>query len=122
MVFRVAKAIREAAEDDRISALVLDLEALNGPSISHVLELKEDIDTFKASGKPVIAVGDYYSQSHYLLASQADHILLHPEGAVEVSGFAVYRNYVRQLLENVYLTMNVFRVGETNLRWNRSAG
>ena len=112
LVFRVAKAIREAAEDDRISALVLDLEALNGPSISHVLELKEDIDTFKASGKPVIAVGDYYSQSHYLLASQADHILLHPEGAVEVSGFAVYRNYVRQLLENVYLTMNVFRVGE----------
>lgn len=112
LVFRIAKAIREAAEDDRISALVLDLEALNGPSISHVLELKEDIDTFKASGKPVIAVGDYYSQSHYLLASQADHILLHPEGAVEISGFAVYRNYVRQLLENVYLTMNVFRVGE----------
>ncbi len=113
LVFRIAKAIREAAEDDRITALVLDLEALNGPSISHVLELKADIDAFKAAGKPVIAMGDYYSQSHYLLASQADHILLHPEGGIEVSGFAVYRNYVRQLLENIYLTMNVFRVGES---------
>ena len=30
LVFRVAKAIREAAEDDRISALVL-IQALNGP-------------------------------------------------------------------------------------------
>lgn len=112
LVFRISKAIRKAAEDDRISALVLDLQALSGPSISHVQELKTDIEAFKSSGKPVIAVGDYYSQGHYLLASQADHILLHPEGAVEMTGFAVYRNYVRQLLENVYLTMNIFRVGE----------
>ena len=113
LVFRVKKAIKEAAEDDRITALVLDLEALNGPSISHVQELKAGIEAFQSSGKPVIAVGDYYSQSQYLLASQADHVLLHPEGGIEVSGFAVYRNYVRQLLDNVYLTMNVFRVGES---------
>ncbi|MDG2443776.1 MAG: S49 family peptidase, partial [Luminiphilus sp.] len=113
LVFRVKKAIKEAAEDDRITALVLDLEALNGPSISHVQELKAAIEAFQSSGKPVIAVGDYYSQSQYLLASQADHVLLHPEGGIEVSGFAVYRNYVRQLLDNVYLTMNVFRVGES---------
>ena len=54
LVFRVAKAIREAAEDDRISALVLDLEALNGPSISHVLELKEDIDGTTTSAQQSI--------------------------------------------------------------------
>ena len=113
LVFRVKKAIKEAAEDDRITALVLDLEALNGPSISHVQELKSAVEAFQLSGKPVIAIGDYYSQSQYLLASQADHVLLHPEGGIEVSGFAVYRNYVRELLDNVYLTMNVFRVGES---------
>lgn len=113
LVFRVKKAIKEAAEDDRITALVLDLEALNGPSISHVQELQSAIEAFQSSGKPVIAMGDYFSQSQYLLASQADHVLLNPEGGIEVSGFAVYRNYVRQLLDNVYLTMNVFRVGES---------
>ena len=59
----------------------------------------------------MIAVGDYYSQSHYSLASQADHILLHPEGAVEVSLLLSTGIGVRQLLENVYLTMDV-RVGE----------
>ena len=113
LVFRVKKAIKEAAEDDRITALVLDLEALNGPSISHVQELQSAIEAFQSSGKPVIAMGDYFSQSQYLLASQADHVLLNSEGGIEVSGFAVYRNYVRQLLDNVYLTMNVFRVGES---------
>ena len=30
----------------------------------------------------MIAAGDFYSQAHYLLASQADHILLHPEGGM----------------------------------------
>ena len=113
LVFRVKKAIKKAAEDERITALVLDLKALNGPSISHVQELKSAVEAFQSSGKPVIAVGDYFSQSQYLLASQADHILLHPEGGIDVSGFAVYRNYVRELLDNVYLTMNVFRVGES---------
>lgn len=112
LIYTVNRAIREAADDDRITALVLDLAALNGPSVSHVLELQDSIERFKAGGKPVIATGDYYSQAHYLFAAQADHVLLHPEGGVEMTGFAVYRNYVRQLLENVYLTMNVFRVGE----------
>ena len=112
LIYGINRAIREAADDSRITALVFDLQALNGPSVSHVLELRASIERFKAAGKPVIATGDYYSQAHYLLASQADHILLHPEGGVDMSGYAVYRNYVRQLLENVYLTMNVFRVGE----------
>ncbi len=112
LIYGINRAIREAADDSRITALVFDLQALNGPSVSHVLELQASIERFKAAGKPVLATGDYYSQAHYLLASQADHILLHPEGGVDMSGYAVYRNYVRQLLENVYLTMNVFRVGE----------
>ena len=35
LVFRISKAIRKAAEDDRISALVLDLQALSGTGERH---------------------------------------------------------------------------------------
>ena len=77
----VVRAIRWAAADDRITSLVLDLENLAGPSTSQTLEISEAIAEFQDAGKPVIASGDFYSQAHYLLASQADHILLHPEGA-----------------------------------------
>ena len=78
----LVRAIGWAAEDERITALVLELENLAGPSTSQTIEISEAIQAFKASGKPVIAMGDFYSQAHYLLASQADHILLHPEGGV----------------------------------------
>ena len=109
----LVRAIRWAAEDDRITALVLDLENLAGPSTSQTLEVSDAMAEFQAAGKPVIAAGDFYSQAHYLLASQADHILLHPEGGMFLEGFSVYRSYLKTFLEKVRVTMHVFRAGES---------
>ena len=95
----VVRAIRWAAIDDRITSLVLGLENLAGPSTSQTLEISEAIAEFKGAGKPVIAFGDFYSQAHGGLASQADHILLHPEGGMFLEGFSVYRSYLRTFLE-----------------------
>ena len=108
----LVRAIEWAASDDRITSLVLNLEDLVGPSTSQTLELSEAITAFKSAGKPVIAVGDFYLQSHYLLASQADQVLLHPEGGMFLEGFSVYRSYLRSFLEKVRVTMHVFRAGE----------
>jgi len=46
------------------------------------------------------------------LASQADQILLHPEGGMFLEGFSVYRSYLRAFLEKIRVTMHVFRAGE----------
>lgn len=108
----VVRSIRWAATDERITSLVFDLENLAGPSTSQTLEISSAIEVFRASGKPVIAAGDFYSQAHYLLASQADHILLHPEGGMFLEGFSVYRSYLRSFLEKTRVTMHVFRAGE----------
>lgn len=108
----LVRAIQWAAGDDRITALILNLEDLAGPSTSQTLELTEAIADFKATEKPVIAVGDFYSQAQYLLASQADQVLLHPEGGMFLEGFSVYRSYLRSFLEKVRVTMHVFRAGE----------
>ena len=107
------RAIRWAAEDDRITALVLDLENLAGPSTSQTLEISDAMAEFQAAGKPVIAAGDFYTQAQYLLASQADHILLHPEGGMFLEGFSVYRSYLKTFLEKIRVTMHVFRAGES---------
>ncbi len=109
----VVRAIRWAKTDDRITSLVLDLENLAGPSTSQTVEISDAIAEFKEAGKPVIAFGDFYSQAHYLLASQADHILLHPEGGMFLEGFSVYRSYLRTFLEKIRVTMHVFRAGES---------
>lgn len=112
LLFDVIDAIERGADDDRITALLLDLQGLAGPSLSQTLELREAIAAFKATGKPVIAYGDYFDQSQYLLASQADRVLLHPEGALALYGFGVYRSYLKQFLDNTLITMNVFRAGD----------
>ncbi len=109
----LVRAIRWAAEDDRITALVLDLENLAGPSTSQTLEVSDAMAEFQAAGKPVIAAGDFYTQAHYLLASQADHILLHPKGGMFLEGFSVYRSYLKTFLEKIRVTMHVFRAGES---------
>ncbi len=107
----VVKGIQQAAEDERIDSLLLKLDQLVGPSITQTLEIIDAVKIFKASGKTVIATGDFYSQAHYLLAAQADHVLLHPEGGIFLQGFAVYRSYIRSFLEKIRVKMHVFRVG-----------
>jgi protease-4 len=106
------EAIDEAAADSRITSIVLDLEDLAGPSTSQSMEIIQAIERFSASGKPIVAVGDYFSQSHYLLAAQADEIILHPEGGISLMGFGVYRTYLKQFLDNIRVKFHVFRAGE----------
>lgn len=108
----IISAIRWAAEDDRISAVVLDLENVSGPTTSQTVEISAAIAEFKDAGKPVIARADFYSQANYLLAAQADQVLLHPEGGLFLEGFSVYRAYLRTFLERVRVTMHVFRAGD----------
>ncbi len=106
------EAIDQAADDPRITSIVLDLEGMVGPSTSQTMEIVEAIDRFKASGKPVLAHADYLSQSQYLLASSADELVVHPEGGAMLTGFGVYRTYMKQFLDKIKVNFHVFRVGE----------
>jgi protease-4 len=112
LLSNLIRAIEEGAEDERVKVLVLDLQQLAGPSTSQAMEISKALETFRATGKPVVAVGDFYSQGQYLLAAQADHVLLHPLGTVMLQGFGVYRSYLREFLDNIMVNMHVFRVGE----------
>ncbi|EOD55176.1 signal peptide peptidase SppA [Aeromonas molluscorum] len=103
-------AIHSAKEDDRIQALVLRPQGLQG-NLSKLQELAVAIDDFKQSGKPVIAMADYYTQGQYLLAAHADHVLLNQSGAVLLEGLGVYQTYFKSALEKLNITPHVFKVG-----------
>jgi protease-4 len=105
-------AVTYAVDDPRITALVLDLGGLMYIGQSKALELSEVIERFRDSGKPVIATGDYYSQDQYRLAVEADHILMHPLGAVTLEGYGSYINYFAEALEKLSVTVHIFRAGE----------
>ena len=108
----ILDAVRYAADDPAITALVMELDYLMYAGVSKSQEIAEAVSVFKASGKPVIALGDYFTQDQYLLASQADTVIMHPFGGVAIEGFASYRNYFREALANALVTMHVFKAGE----------
>ncbi|WP_439102518.1 signal peptide peptidase SppA [Congregibacter sp.] len=105
-------SVELASADERIAALVLQLEGMVSIGQSKTTELAEAIARFRETGKPVIAVGDYFTQDQYRLAVEADRLLMHPFGAVALEGFSLYTNYFADALEKLSVTMHVFRAGE----------
>ncbi|WOI52032.1 signal peptide peptidase SppA [Parvularcula sp. LCG005] len=112
-VHELVRVIRAAEEDKRIQAMVLDLQGLYIPSISasKAYYLADAVQSFRDSGKRVIAVGDGYSQEQYIIASKADTILMHDFGSLMIDGYGSYRQFYKSALDKLEVTANVFRVG-----------
>jgi protease-4 len=111
LVRDVVKVLENAKADKRIKAVVLNLQGLRGGGLDKLRTIAEAIDDFKTSGKPVLAVGDYYTQSQYYLAAHADKVYLNPIGGVSIDGYANYGMYVKRALEKLKVNMHIFRVG-----------
>ncbi|MDU8923978.1 signal peptide peptidase SppA [Pasteurellaceae bacterium LIM206] len=109
--FDVVYAIENAADDDRIKGLVLDLNYFQGADMPALTYIGSAIQHFKQSRKPVIAMADNYGQSQYLLASYADEIYLNPIGEVAIEGLSIQNLYFKNLLEKLAVTPHIFRVG-----------
>ncbi|MCK7497809.1 MAG: S49 family peptidase, partial [Comamonadaceae bacterium] len=90
---------------------MLLLDDMEGAGLATLREVAAAIGRFRASGKPVIAWGSSLDQRRYFLAAHADQVLLHPYGRVVLQGFGGYRNYYRDALDAVGVTVNVFKVG-----------
>ncbi|MEC8618885.1 MAG: signal peptide peptidase SppA [Pseudomonadota bacterium] len=106
------KSIDLAAEDERITLLVLNFDELGGLSPSRAIAIGERLAAFRGTGKQVLAYTEYSGQSQYLASSYADEIYLHPMGSVLLTGLGSDRLYFADLLEKLKITMHVFRVGE----------
>ena len=108
----LVEAVRTARDDARIAALVIETDELVGGGFSKLAELRAAIADFKASGKPVLARGERFTQSQYYLASVADELHLSPDGFVLLRGLARYGSYFKDALDKLGVKVHVFRVGE----------
>ena len=105
------EAIDRAADDERITSLVMELGFLIGGGISKLEDIGDALARFKTSGKTIVAVGDNYTQEQYYLASYADEIHLNPMGTVLLTGYGSYPSYLKEMLDKLRIHLNVFRVG-----------
>jgi protease IV len=105
-------AVRMARDDDRIRALVLELDYFAGAGLSKLQELAGEVQRFKDSGKPVIAMGSGFDENQYYLAAQADQVYMHPMGLVLIDGYSRYLPYYKSALDKLYIDYKTWTVGE----------
>jgi len=111
LLWDLVDALRAAKTDDRIKAVVLDLEEMAGGGQPTLAEFTSAIQDFRSSGKKVIAHSAYYGQEQYYVAAHADEIYLDPLGFVAIDGYDRYRTYYKNLFDKLGVEVNLFRVG-----------
>jgi protease-4 len=112
LVREVIDSLEHAAGDDRIQAVVLELDGLESGGLAKLQAVGQALDKVRAAGKKVIAFGNGYTRDQYYLASRADEVVMHDLGMVYLEGYEYYRMFFRSALEKLYIDVNVFKVGE----------
>ncbi|WP_158756063.1 signal peptide peptidase SppA [Dyella sp. S184] len=108
----LVRAIDAAANDKRITRILLLPGDLQGGGFAALREVGAALDRFRAAGKPVIAWAANLDQGQYYLAAHADRLLVDPQGGVMITGLANYRLFYKDLLDKLGVDVHLFRVGE----------
>ena len=107
----IVRAIDEAAKDDRIKALALDMSTFLGGGHVHMQEIGEALDRFRAAKKPIFAYAVAYADDSMLLAAHATEVWVDPMGGAAITGPGGERMYYKGLLDRLGVKAHVFRVG-----------
>jgi protease-4 len=107
----VVRALGTAATDNRVKAVVLDLDGFTGGGQAAVSAVGHALDSVRAR-KPVLAFATGYDDPSYLLAAHASEVWLDPIGAVLTAGPGGSQLYYKGLLDKLGVTAHVYRVGK----------
>jgi protease-4 len=107
----IVRALRIAAKDDRITAVVFDLSRFTGAGYVHLKDIGEAMDAVRAAKKPVLTYATLYGDDGVLLAAHASEVWVNPMGGAFVLGPGGTRLFYGGLLDKLKVTAHVFRVG-----------
>ena len=101
-------AIEEAAEDDDVEGLYLNVESV-AAAPSTMTDLRDALENFKASGKWIVGWAESMTMGGLYMASIADELYLHPNGNADFSGMRLQTTYYKGMLEKLGVGMTVLR-------------
>jgi protease-4 len=110
-VTNVWMALRKAAADSRIKAVVLEPDSLS-VSWGKLDEFRSDIETFRKSGKPVFAYLRQPGTREYYVALAADRIYLGPEEPLMLKGMRAESMYFKNTLDKIGVAVEVEHAGK----------
>ncbi|MEZ4911331.1 MAG: signal peptide peptidase SppA [Saprospiraceae bacterium] len=106
----IKKLISHAASDNKIKGILIETSDV-GIGQAGILSLRTAIEEFKKSGKFVYAYSDIYGQSAYFLGSVSDSVFINPNGMVDMRGYGTMIPYMKNMLDKIGVSMNVFYAG-----------
>ena len=104
------KIIEKASKDDNIKGLYLNLENVF-ISFNKAEKVRDILEDFKKK-KPIYSYAELQTKGAYFISSVADFIAISPPGFISVSGFGVSSFFYKNMLEELGIKIQLFRVGE----------
>jgi len=108
----LVRALRAAAADGNVKAVVLDLDRFTGGGQATISDAAGAVDEVRRAGKPVFAYATGYNDDAYQLAAHASEIWLDPVGAVMLTGPGGSQLYYKGFLDKIGVSTHVYKVGK----------
>lgn len=111
----VTRSLKAAAKDDRIAGVFItgDLDASAFSSgYAALKEVRDALEEFKKSGKPINAYLTYATTRTYYLASAANELAIDPYGVILMPGLASEPTFFAGAFEKYGIGVQVTRVGK----------
>ena len=107
----IIRSIKNAATDNKIKGIFLDLDAVNAGAAS-MYEIRNALLDFKKSNKFVVAYAESYTQKSYYMASVANTVYLNPQGDLEWKGLSGELMFFKHTLEKLEVEPQIIRHGK----------
>jgi protease-4 len=111
-IYDIIDGIKKAKNDKSIKALWIQMNYNEELSYAQIDMLRAAIKDFKASKKPVVAYGEAVSQKMYYLGSASDMVMVNPQGALDVRGFAAQLTFFKKTLDRLEIKPQIFYAGK----------
>ena len=108
----VVRTIDAARSDDRVKALVLDLDSFGGGYPAALNEVADAIRRFRDTRKPVLAFASGYTDAGYRLAANASEVWVDPLGGTLFTGPGGSQLFYKGLIDKLGVNYHVYRVGK----------
>ncbi len=108
----IVRALKAAATDDRVNAVVLDFDGWAGAGAVSRADVGAALDTVRAAKKPVLAYATGYTDGAYQIAAHASQVWLDPMGLALFAGPGGSQPYYKGLFEKLGVNAHIYRVGK----------